>query len=112
MNIKSLLSVTLLSLGLAMAAQADIVSMAYEVALGDFRAPTTPNGSAAFKPCSDCETKLVRVTAHTRYEINGKAVKFLDFRKTVREAGDRAEKTVIVLHHIESDTIKSLDVSL
>ena len=112
MKIKTLVSVTLLCLSLITAAQGDVVSQAYEVALSDFRAPTTENGSATFKACNDCDTQLVRVTANTRYTLNGKTVRLVDFRKAIKRADDRETIPVIVLHHLESDTIKSIAVSL
>ena len=112
MNIKKVFAVALLGLGASLAAADDVVSRAYEVALNDFRAPATENGGIAFKPCSSCERRLVRVTAGTRYAVNGRTVRLEDFRKAVNQAHDRDEKTVIVLHHLESDTIESLDVSL
>ena len=112
MNIKSIVAIALLSLGLSLAATGQVVSQAYEVALSEFRPPATDNGSVAFKECGDCERRLVRVTASTRYAINSKNVRLKDFRKAVSQASDREDKTVIVLHHLESDTVSSLNVSL
>ena len=112
MNIKSIVAIALLSLGLSLAATGQVVSQAYEVTLSEFRPPATENGSVAFKQCDACERKLVRVTASTRYAINSKNVRLKDFRKAVSQASDREDKTVIVLHHLESDTVSSLNVSL
>jgi len=112
MNIKTIFSVALLSLGLSMAVHGDVVSQAYEVALGDFREPATESGGASFKACDACERKLVRVTAATRYSINGETVRFADFRRVVRESRSRGGAAVTVLHHLESDTIESINVSL
>ena len=102
--------IALVLLGLSAAAYSDIVSQAYEVSLSDFRAPATENGGIAFKPCSDCERRIVRVTSATRYAISGKKVRLKDFRKAVVQADDRDEKSVTVLHHLESNTIESLDL--
>ncbi|MDX2410619.1 MAG: hypothetical protein QNK34_01565 [Woeseiaceae bacterium] len=110
MKIKTLFAITLLSISFAAAGQ--VVSQAYEVAIGNFRAPVSQNGVAVFKECDDCESRLVRVTPATRYSINGKSVQFDDFRKTVGPAGSRRRGDVIVLHHLESDTIESITVSL
>lgn len=110
MNIKSMITAVVLSLSLAAGAQ--VVSQAYEVALGDFRAPATPNGSAAFKECDSCERMLVRVTAATRYAINGRTVQLDDFRDAIKQARHRENAPVTVLHHLESDTIQSIAVSL
>ncbi len=112
MKIKTLIIVTLLSLGLSMAVQSQVISQAYEVALSDFRAPATENGGAAFKQCRDCERVLVRVTAATRYTINGEAVRLDDFRRVITEARSRGNVVMTVLHHLESDTIESINVSL
>jgi len=112
MKIRKTLAIMLLGLGLAVAAQGQVVSQAYEVALSNFWAPATQNGSAAFKECDTCERKLVRVTAATRYAINGKTLQLKAFRKTIRQASNRQNAPVTVLHHLESDTIKSIAVSL
>ena len=112
MKIKALFAVFLLCFSLTAAAQGRIVSQAYEVGLDDFRAPATVNGGVVFKACSKCEHQRVRVTANTRYAINGKTVRFEDFRKAVQQVENRDEKMVTVVHHLESDTIKSLDAAL
>jgi len=98
--------------GLTAAADYRIVSQAYEVALSDFRAPATANGGASFKPCGSCERIIVRVTPATRYAVNGKSVRLKDFRKAVRHANERDVKGLLVLHHLESDTIESIKISL
>ena len=110
MKIKTLFAIVLL--GIAVAANGQVVSQAYEVALSDFRAPATENGSAAFKECGECERRLVRVTAATHYSINGKSLRLADFRKTITHTRNRGGVAVTVLHHLESDTIESIAVSL
>ncbi len=112
MNIKTLLVVTLICLGLSAAAEDRIISRAYEIALSDFNAPVTQNGGVTFKECADCEQIRTRVTPATRYAINDKTVRLEDFRKAVGQVRDRDDHLVIVLHHLESDTIKSLNVSI
>ncbi len=110
MKIKTLFAIVLLGISFASAGQ--VVSQAYEIALGDFRAPVSQNGVAVFKVCAECERLLVRVTPATRYSINGKSVRLDDFRNTVGPAGSHKSGDVIVLHHLESDTIESIAVSL
>ena len=110
MKIKTLFATALLSISFAATAQ--VVSQAYEIALGDFRAPVSQNGVAVFKECAECESRLVRVTPATRYTVNGKSVQLDDFRKTIGPEGSRERGEVIVLHHLESDTIESIAVSL
>ena len=112
MTIKTIIAIALVSLGLSLPAAADVVSQAYEVALSDFRAPASANGTAAFRECSQCEQKLVRVTANTRYMLNGKTVRLIDFRKAISQARNRSNVPVIVLHHLETNSIQSINVSL
>ncbi len=112
MNIKTLFAITLICFGLSAAAEDRIISRAYEITLSDFNAPVTQNGGVTFKECADCEQIRTRVTPATRYAINNKTVRLEDFRKAVSQVRDRDEKLVIVLHHLESDTIKSLNVSI
>ena len=110
MNIKTLLAVTLICLGLSAVAEDRIISVAYEVALSDFSAPVTTHGGASFKPCGKCDRIIVRVTPATRYSVNNKTVRLEDFRKAVRHAGERDVKGLVVSHHLESDTITSIKV--
>ena len=112
MNIKTLVAITLICLGFSATAEDRIISVAYEVALSDFSAPVTAHGGASFKPCGECDRIIVRVTPSTRYSINNKSVRLEDFRKAVRQADERDVKGLVVLHHLESDTIKSIKVSI
>lgn len=112
MKIRTLFTTTLLCFGVALAAQAQVISQAYEIALSDFTAPATENGGVSFKQCESCARQLVRVSAGTRYAINGKPVSLVDFRLAIARARGNAEKAVTVLHHLESDTIESIAVSL
>ena len=114
MNTKTLIAIALLGLGISAAAfgQGKVVSMAYEVNLSAFHAPATSNGSISFKECGDCTKYLVRVTEATRYSVNGKSVRLADFKEACLLANDRNSKSVTILHHLESDTIQSIDALL
>ncbi len=112
MNIKTLFAITLICFGLSAAAEDQIISRAYEITLSDFNAPVTQNGGVTFKECADCEQIRTRVTPATRYAINNKTVRLEDFRKAVSQVRNPDEKLIVVLHHLESDTIKSLNVSI
>ena len=110
MNAKQILISTLLILSLPVAAEFVTVSRAYEIALSDFRVPATPSSGVQFKECEDCDIVTIRVTPNTRYQVNGKSVPLKEFRKLVFQVRDRAAETIIVLHHLESDTIESVSV--
>lgn len=110
MIFKTLFAIIFLSLAGAAASQ--VVSQAYEVSLSSFNAPASENGGASFKTCETCEQRVVRVTAGTRYDINGRAVRLEDFRKALLQVNDRNGTYLTVLHHLESDTVKSISILL
>ena len=118
MKIKKTIAITLFSISLTFATQAvatnlgPVISQAYEVALSNFRAPATTNGGIAFQECDDCERINVRVTSGTRYTISGKTVRLEDFRKAIANVRNRDGVAVTVVHHLESDTIEMINVSL
>ena len=112
MKIKTLMTVTLLCLAQLAFGQGRIIAQAYEISLSKFQAPATVNGGVAFQECDECDRMTVRVTAATRYTIKGKAVRLEDFKKAVAQVRDRDEVTLTVLHHLESDTIEMIAVSL
>ena len=112
MNIKTLVAIALICFGLSAAAEDRIISLAYEVEISDFNAPVTAHGGASFKPCGTCDRVIVRVTPATLYSINGNAVRLEDFRKAVRQADDDDVKGLVVLHHLESNTIESIKISI
>lgn len=114
MNIKKILTITLLCAGFATSAygQGQVVSQAYELYLSNFTAPTTANSGVSFRECDDCDNVRSRVTDATSYSVNGKRVRLEDFRKAVTQAHSPDETVVIVLHHLESDTVVSIDVSI
>jgi hypothetical protein len=118
MTIKKSIAITLFSIGLAFSTQAvatnlgPVIAQAYEIVLENFRAPATANGSVAFQECEECTRMSVRVTSGTLYKVNGKAVKLEDFKKAIAYVNDRDEVVLTVLHHLESDTIEMIAVSL
>jgi hypothetical protein len=118
MTIKKTIALTLFSIGLAFTTQSlatglgPVVSQAYELTLSNFRAPATENGGVSFRECDMCEQMNVRVTSGTRYTISGKTVKLQDFRKAISRVNNRGGVAVTVLHHLESDTIELINVSL
>jgi hypothetical protein len=118
MTINKSLAITLFSIGLAFTAQVGatnlgpVISQGYEIALSNFQAPATANGGVSFQECDECERMTVRVTADTLYKVNGRPVRLADFKKAIAVANNRDEVVLTVLHHLETDTIEMIDVSL
>jgi hypothetical protein len=112
MKFKGFVTLALCALSLSAAAQFTTVAPAYEVALKNFRAPATQNGGLAFRQCDTCELQQVRVTPSTTYSINGQSVLLKEFRKALRVADNRKAVTVVVKHHLETDTVVSVSASI
>jgi hypothetical protein len=112
MKTKTTLIFALLLLGLSAAAEFKTVSRAYEIKLSNFRVPATPSSGVIFRECEECKPKLVRVTPNTLYEVNGKAVTLKEFRKNVFQIRDRASEWIVVMHHLESDTVIRVSVTI
>ena len=112
MKIQTTLLPVLLFLSLSAVAEFRTVSRAYEINLSNFRVPATPSSGVIFQKCDECKPKTVRVTPSTRYEVNGQSVTLKEFRKNVFQIRNRAEKTIIVLHHLETDTVVSVSVTI
>ena len=112
MRFKLFLAALILGVALPAAAEYEVVALAHEIALSDFMAPATQNGGLSFKECSTCKTKTVRVTSLTQYIVNGKSVQLKKFKQAVLPLRNRDAVSVIVKHHLESDTIVSVSVTI
>ena len=102
----------LLILSLPAAAEFTTITRAYEAPLSDFRAPTSQNGIVTFKECSACQLLTIRVTTNTRYVLNNKSVSLTDFRAWLSTVRDRDRETVTVEHHLESDLVTTVSLTL
>jgi len=112
MHIRKIVLALLVSLSLPAAAEFKTIERAYEIALSNFRVPVTQNGALIFRQCDDCEPKVIRMTPNTAFVVNGEPVTLKEFRKSVFQVRDRAAETIIVRHHLESDTITRVRVRL
>ena len=111
MKTLSSLAIGLLLCG--MAANADFVTVeeAYEVPLSSFRMPGTTAGALAFKACAECEMQTIRVTGETQYVFRNEHMTLPEFRKALGGVNQRSTKWVIVLHHLESDTVSRVTLN-
>lgn len=113
MKIFKILTLSLLAcLSMPALAEFTTVARAHEIALSDFRAPASSNGITAFKSCENCELFTVRVTPETRYVLNKQSVQLKDFRAAISKVRSREDETVIVLHHLGSDTVTTISITL
>ena len=88
------------------------VTRASEVRLSEFSLPASVNGIASFKPCGACDMKTVSVNADTRYRLNDQTVSLSEMRRSLATVSNRDRKTVIVMHHLESNLITQISIKL
>jgi len=112
MKIKILITALVLTLAMPAAAQFTTVQLAHEVALSELRLPSHPTGTIGFKSCSECEYQTKRVSEHTRYVVDGRAVPLDKFRSAVSHIRNRSEHAVTVLQHLEDNVITQVSISL
>ena len=99
-------------IGCNAAADFTTITAAYEVAIGDLRLPGTEGGTLTFKQCSDCELQTLRVTGKTRYVLNERDLELAEFKKQLGSVRNRRDEAATVMHHLESNTITAVMVSL
>jgi hypothetical protein len=103
-----------IALAVSMTATADFntVDQAHEVALSQFRMPTSSNGALSFRECAGCVAFTYRVTVSTQYLLNNSPLELADFRKALAKVQHRDREMIIVMRNLESDTITSVSVTL
>ena len=110
---KQLIWITaLLTLSLPALADFETVSRAYEVALGKLRFPSSEYSAVSFRECDACEMHIIRLSSNTRFIVNGRPVKYARFQELAARVEDPDSVPVTVLHHLETDTIVRVSVTL
>jgi len=112
MKLKLLIAAALLCLALPAAADFQTISRAYEVEPSNLTIPTSQNGRVLFKNCDECATRAVRLTPNTRFVVNGRSIRFEKFRRIANGIGNAEPELIGVLHHLESDTVVSLSLTV
>ena len=112
MHIRKILAVVLLGLSLSATADFTTITAAYEVAVSDLRMPRSTGGTLTFRRCAECELETVRVNRKTRYILNDDDFELAEFREELKRAGNKTKGAATVMHHLESNTITSVKVSL
>jgi len=87
---------------------------AVETSPDDIILPATVNGTMTFKPCAgDCDAKhqRARLTAETIYTLNGRAVKFEDFRREFATIKLSDKSYALVSYDTETNTVTKIDIS-
>ena len=112
MKFKVIIAAIALALAIPAFAQITTVAQAHEVNLNDVRFPQSTSGTIGFRPCSECEYATKRVSASTRWVLNGQPVTLEKFREGLAHITNRNSEIVTIVHHLEEDTITEVSVYL
>ena len=112
MNTRIAIIAVLLIACLPASADFKTIEQAYELSLAEFVVPVTNNGKINIWRCEGCDFESARLTTRTTFAVNHEIVDLQEFRKRVFSVRDRESVTLIIKHHLESDTVTSIAVSL
>ncbi len=101
-----------LVLTLPAAAEFKTVQRAHEVLVDDIRLPQNELGTLAFKSCDECALMVKRVTAETRWILDGRSLQLEQFRAGLAAVDDRERVSLTVLHHLETDRITEVSAGV
>ena len=92
-------------------AQTQIVINAIETAPANIILPANTSGMMTFRPCaSECDKdyKRVQLSAGTTFSVNGKAVKFDEFRRNFATIKRAASSYALVTYEVETNRLISI----
>ena len=110
MTIRKTLIATLLLLGAPAFALIDAI----ELTPDNIILPATTSGTMTFKPCvGECEKKhkRARLTADTRFVIDGRVVKFEKFRRDHAALRRSEDSYALVSYETETNTVTKIEIS-
>jgi hypothetical protein len=101
--------------GIAAARDFEMLEEAHEIVLADVTLPTSAAGAVVFRPCADCDTVRLQVSARTRYLIGGRELALPDFLlavDTVRQrTGGDTDTVVAVFTDVSTQRVMRIAVS-
>ena len=93
----------------------EVLEEAYELMLGDIVMPSGAAGTAVFRPCAECDSVGMAVSAQTRYFFGGREATLPEFLRLVEELRQtprgNAEAFVGLFYDQQANRITRLTVS-
>lgn len=105
---------TLIAAFLLLGAPAFALIDAIELTPDNITLPATTNGTMTFRPCvgeCDEEHKRARLTADTRFLVDGRAVKFDEFRRDHATFRRSKDSYALVSYETETNTVTTIEIS-
>lgn len=110
----TLLGLLLVSAAMASAQTTPVTVVdAVELAPSNINLPATLGGTMSFQPCDDaCSEPYVRVklSPETVFTVNGKRMRFQDFRQEFALARQSANGYALVLYNVRTNTATEIEV--
>lgn len=110
MTIRKTLIATLVLLGAPAFALIDAV----ELTPDNIILPATASGTMTFQPCQgECDEDHIRarLTANTRFVVDGRAVKFDEFRRDHAALRRSKDSYALVSYETETNTVTKIEIS-
>lgn len=116
MRIRMFWAVIALLVSLPVTAELELVTLvrAVETSPATIILPASLNGTMTFKPCpGDCdgEYERARLTPTTAFSVEGKGVKFEDFRKAFDNIKRARDSYALVSVDTKASTVTSIDIA-
>lgn len=114
MTVRTLLIATILMVSQPAMAQIKTLINAIETSPANIILPGSTDGMVTFRPCSDqCDEdyKRVSLNAATRFSVDGKAVKFDDFRRDFAIIKRAESSYALVSYDTETNTVISIQLA-
>ncbi len=112
MQIRTTFTAILLLICGSVSAQFMTIELAHEIPLSGFVAPVSQNGTLTFRGCPDCKTFSSRLTPSTIFLVNEIQVELSEFRQKVAAARSQDNHGVVVVQHLETNTVTSILIKI
>ena len=112
-QLKIALFTTLIVFSAGAAAQLVTLVKATELTPSNIIFPQTTNGMMTFKSCAeecDKEYERARLTADTQYTVNGRGVKFEDFKRDLANFRSSRDSYALVSVDTKTKTVVSIQI--
>ena len=114
MTVRNALIIAVLLLCQPAIGQMETLVDAVETSSNNIIVPPTISGTVTFRPCAgecDKEYKRARLTAETRFALDGKGVKFEEFRRVFAAKRHSDSSYALVSYNTETNTITEIAIS-
>ena len=114
MTVRALLIAALLMVAQPAFSQIVTAVAAVEASPANIILPGGTDGMMTFRPCDGvCDEDYIRVrlSADTRFTVNGKAVRFAEFRREFATIKSSPESYALVTYETQTNTVTSIQIA-